>query len=1484
LIAKRCERPKKLGPQPARRRAGGLVGRGISRPRSLLAAIAALSAMALLVPLPAQASPLPEIELRHMSEIEQWVYRNGAVTSPLPCGAVCANLWRLEHDSQPEATVEAWDGLGGLETSTELWGALGELAALLGTPELKPGAFEIGWHIAGADKWLDVGVNATAAPEMVGCSVPAVGLMPPGHAFGPTYHETVVLAQWAYVLTDNACGSWNEIEADTNEPEAGSCKPIGENISPGPEWNPASWWWNENFCGNNEKGEPLYAKLIAHGWYAPFHFARPEDWTGQNLGTGHNVFTNSAHDPGATAVRAATEASLNASAPLGKWVQEALERSVGSPEEEYGPGDASAPNEPKCMTDKPVNCATGNEVLAQTDLTVGGLGPGLRLTRTYNAQLAAKQTSPGPLGYGWTGSYSAHVEIAEEGNVATVHLDDGAAETFLRSGEVWGAANPLVQATLASEGSALRYTLPDQTVLRFDGAGRLSSETDRNANALTMSRNGEGRLESVSDPAGRKLTFAYSGGFLESAKDPMGHTVKYAYEGGDLASVTLPGQVSPRWQFKYDASHRLTKATDGRGATTTNEYDSSNRVISQTDPAERITSFEYWPSETRITNKATGAVTRETFSLSNEPLSVTRGYGTASASTEEFAYDSAGNRVSATDANKHTTKFGYDGEGDKTSVLDADEHETKWSYDSTHDAISTTTPKGETTTITRDSHGNPEVIERPAPAGKTQITKDKFNSLGELVSTTDPLERTTKYEYDAQGDRTGEIDPEGDKRTWSYDEGSRVSSSVSPRGNVEGGEASKYTTKVERDAQGRPLLVTDPLGHKTKHAYDANGNLESLTDPNGHKTKYTYDADNERTKVEQPNGTSTETSYDGAGQVVSQTDGNKHSTKYTRNVLEQVTEVIDPLARKSTKEYDSAGNLTKLTDPAKRTTTNTYDPTNKLKETTYSDGKTHSVKYEYDADSDRTSMIDATGTTSDTYDQLDRLSETKDGHGDLVKYEYDLANQQTKITYPNAKAITQTFDKAGRLQKVTDWLEHATKFAYSPDSQQTSTTFPTGTSNEDKYTYDEADQLGEAKMLKGAETLASLAYTRDSDGQLKGITSKGLPGEEKPSYEYDANNRLSKGATIAYEYDAADNPTKTGASTNTYDIADELKTATGNTYSYDELGERSKRTPTSGAATTYGYDQAQHLTSLERPKEGKVAAIADSYAYDGSGLRSSQTISGTSTFLAWDMSKALPLILNDGSNSYIYGPGGLPVEQISSGGTVLYLHHDQQGSTRMLTSSTGKAEATMTFDAYGNKTGSTGTATSPLGYDGQYTSSDTGLIYLRARTYDPATAQFLSVDPAEPITRAPYTYAKDNPLNLSDPSGLSVLGSFESVGETLLHAGLDVAAVPPYAIYYGSYELARGINSLGREFGLPGEVASHLAALPLTELEALGLSGDALLDWIKGHTVNSESICDEGPGFVARLNPLHQYLPIPGEPAIQNPPGIHSNGEVDFEW
>jgi RHS repeat-associated protein len=120
----------------------------------------------------------------------------------------------------------------------------------------------------------------------------------------------------------------------------------------------------------------------------------------------------------------------------------------------------------------------------------------------------------------------------------------------------------------------------------------------------------------------------------------------------------------------------------------------------------------------------------------------------------------------------------------------------------------------------------------------------------------------------------------------------------------------------------------------------------------------------------------------------------------------------------------------------------------------------------------------------------------------------------------------------------------------------------------------------------------------------------------------------------------------------------------------------------------------------------------------------------------------------------MYGRSELSIEQINnSTGTVSYLHHDQAGSTRLITGSTGTVTGKCTYSPYGTPT-CEGTTTTPLGYDGQYTNNDTGLVYLRNRVYDPATAQFLTVDPLEEISGAPYNYTADNPLNYGDAVGL----------------------------------------------------------------------------------------------------------------------------------
>ena len=111
---------------------------------------------------------------------------------------------------------------------------------------------------------------------------------------------------------------------------------------------------------------------------------------------------------------------------------------------------------------------------------------------------------------------------------------------------------------------------------------------------------------------------------------------------------------------------------------------------------------------------------------------------------------------------------------------------------------------------------------------------------------------------------------------------------------------------------------------------------------------------------------------------------------------------------------------------------------------------------------------------------------------------------------------------------------------------------------------------------------------------------------------------------------------------------------------------------------------------------------------------------------------------------------------------------------------------------------------------------------------------------------------------------------------------LDLAAVPPYAKYFAANKLANAIESVGNQFGVPGQVIAHGLNIPLALAQAEGLCEDALIDWVKGHTVNTESIGDEGK--VGYVNPFHELLPGPLKGPKTYLPGIHENEHVDFRW
>jgi RHS repeat-associated protein len=1088
-----------------------------------------------------------------------------------------------------------------------------------------------------------------------------------------------------------------------------------------------------------------------------------------------------------------------------------------------GTTNSGAPGVSQVGCGKFVNCATGDESTQQTDTAIGGRGLGLNVVRSYDAQASAaaqaEGKSVGLWGWGWTGPYGAHlvIETTELGQeIVTVDQQGGGQITFYKNEKGEYEQGGWVQARFAKEGTKYLYTLPDQSTLEFNSAGSLVKETDRNGNATTLAYNESKQLEKVTDSTGRALTFKYNGeGLVESIKDPLGHVVSYTYTAkGGLATVTIEGKV--RWEFEYTATapYLLTGVTDGRKHTTTIEYDGSHRVVKEVI-AGHERKWSYGTHETTIT-EPNGAETVDTFNSSYEPTKVIEAKGIAYEKVTEYEYGGATFELTKLiDPTKHVTEYGYDEEGNRTNEKDPSGDESKWEYDKKHDLIKETTPEGEVTKTKLTEAGLPEVVERPAGA-ETQKTEYKYDGYGDVTEVTDPLGNKATYTYDTHGDKETEKDAESDERKWKYNEDSQETEETSPRG---------YVTKTERNSYGLSTKVTDPLSHATELKYDANQNVESDTDGNKHTTKYEYNAEDLPIKVTKPNGDITETGYDAEGKKISYTDGNGHTWEYKRNKLQQVAEEKNPLGKIWKKTYNKLGGLETLEDPEKHTTTYGYDESNRLATVKYSTGKPSEVTYSHNKDSKVTTMKDETGTTESTWDKLDRLSEYKNGSGKTVKYEYNLANLPVKITYPNGKAVAREYDKDNRLSKVTDWKSHATTFKYSANGKLTSTTFPAESKDKDEYAYNEADQMTEDKVLREGTAIAGALYERDGDGQVTKTAQKWAEGGEPETFTsvLDENNRLIENKGRTYTYDKGDDPTKIeGEAGYVYNEADQLKESPTGKYNYNEDGQRAKLEPKSGEpATTYGYDQAGHLTSTEREKGPKQTEVVDSIKVDANGLSQEETRNGTKRKAVWDTAEPLPVVLEaeagggEEEEAFIYGPEDLPIEE-AFGANAIYLHHDQQGSTRLVTYWEGGAiVGWKNYGPYGNTIETAGDAT-PLAYDGQLDDEETGLAWLGARKYDTNTGQFLSVDSAIEGTNAPYGYAADNPENRADPSG-------ECTSAGYLECASDIVALAGDLLVLGADATALTLIS-------PIPVVGEAAIFPIVAETAIDI-GVYAYDW-----------------------------------------------------
>ena len=613
---------------------------------------------------------------------------------------------------------------------------------------------------------------------------------------------------------------------------------------------------------------------------------------------------------------------------------------------------------------------------------------------------------------------------------------------------------------------------------------------------------------------------------------------------------------------------------------------------------------------------------------------------------------------------------------------------------------------------------------------------------------TDPLGHTTTYGYDAVNNQTAITNTLGHATTYGY------------------------------DALNRRTSITDPLGNTTSYTYDPDGNRTSLSDANGKITTYSYDSRNLLISVTDAMSGTVTYSYDANGNRLSMTDANVHTTTYTYDALNRLATVTDPLLYVTSYTYDNNGNRITETKPDTTVVSYSYDPLDRLEQTSYPGG---TIQYAYDVVGNRTVMTDTLGATTYTYDTLDRLVQTADPNGTLG-YGYDLNGNRTFLTYPAGQVVTYTYDAANRLIDVEDWGGRVTTYTYDPANRQTGIEYPNGV--QATYNYDIADRLLSIQHTSPVSgTIAAFTYTLDAVGNRLSM----LDLEGFSSYQYDDLYRLTQvvypdGEQVDYAYDPMGNRTAmtstvSGPTTYIYDPGDRLLSFTdpsGTTsLSWDANGNM-----TGKGGASYTFDPLDRLTQVVS------GTMTVDYAYNGDGVRLGKTVNGTATSYVQDLQSPLPVVLEDTvsgqTNFYQYGRD--LIAQVDPIGNLTYYHVDGLGSTRALSNLVGQRTNLYSYDIFGSIRLQARISDQPFNYTGEQTDVETGLMFLRARYYDPTIGRFVSQDPfagfdedIQSLNR--FSYGRNNPVILTDPSGEianfligGAIGAVAGVGAYTIHA------------------------------------------------------------------------------------------------------------------
>ncbi len=1030
---------------------------------------------------------------------------------------------------------------------------------------------------------------------------------------------------------------------------------------------------------------------------------------------------------------------------------------------------------------------------------------GSSVTNDYVTRFISVNQVSSPVARGWSFGGVQRLYLQSDGSALVVE-GDGSAVYFAKTGTSTfaspsGEFSTLIPSTLSGTNGWARV-FPDSTKIVFTSAGLMTRVLDRFGNRDSVVYDGSNRVSKLIDPLNLAITMAYGTNGLTSIQDPQGRVTVVTVDASKrLTAITDPDNISS--SYAYDASLRLSTLTDRRGSTSTIGYDSQSG----------------------------------TFSTLTAPAVPVYGQGTVSPVTTYNAWQKVGVPYSAT-ANLAFVPMPPDSIFARTTAPGG--AVTRFSVNVFGQPVLTLGPLGDTLSISYTSRGQPTVVKRPGygptegdttlysgsglpayvrPAGLS-ATNIHYGAFGQPDSTWGTARPTVRYFLGP----SGRIDSV--RVGW-------VLQHVyyNSRGQIDSTKDANFVRTVKNTRAGTNGNLSEALyaaGRFARYTYDSYGRPVTIAQSGAATDTIFYNIINRRDSVR--NGVDTvavKFGYD-PGLLTSVTDSKGQTYRIAFNALGWPSSNTDPVGAADSLYYSVDGDMLRKVNRRHQYIDFAYDslhrPTSRV------GGLSMSWTYQNHGRIQSATSSVSSETTYLSAFGVDSIRTVMAGQTFWRRYRYTLAGQLDSTDVSGA-GITflgrrYLYDAKGILGTIR-LNGTPTTLGVDNNLQVNSISFPGGDVESRAYTtFHDLMRTSSTGFYDGV-TQRNIGF--NSAGQVtEQIYADTVTGER---YTYDLLGRIKTRASGHYQTNTGwcldpDYGTDGPCHTNTVWV-----TTSADTFAYDAAGNRTDHggLDTTGNRITqfdgcsYTTDADGNVTSRAGGSclrgtatftwhaEGLLATITTggstiALKYDGAGRLVRKDLNGTpqSHFL-WDGSNLLAELDGNGTvkrAEYSYYPGMDRLHALIIGSTMYYAHTDAIGNVIALTDASQNVTRTYSFDVWGNLLG--GNDNLPFnGYDRARWKGalqlipELNLYYMRNRWYEGGTGRFLSEDPVAAFGANRYTYANNDPINNSDPSGLKSV--YEAVAEAadkyLKQQGYDAGLE-------GALEAADALSELDGSAGL----------------------------------------------------------------------------------